>query len=198
MTKFLITAARRSLNKTFFTLCSDGNHLRPSYHTMLSRQRVTEGRRCALWSGLVLAICSTVLTRCSAFTALSRDHARSQLHRRLSSIQSNEKDPLFDTIMRFELKHELLRAADEFQVLQQREMIAKTAAEEEKYAKSRWFGRKGRHKERIGGELKMSVRNCYEIRLTIFKNCCCVARQVFMVLKVLRRLRLTWARREKR
>lgn len=90
---------------------------------------------------------------------------RSQLHRRLSSIQSNENDPLFDTIMRFELKNELLQAADEFQVLQQREMIAKAA--EAKLGKSRWFGRKGGNRERIGGEF-MSARNCYHIRFIVF------------------------------
>ena len=162
---------------------------------MLSSQRATKGRRRAWWSGLVLVICSTVVSRCSAFTALSRNHVRSQLHRRHSSIQSNENDPFFDTIMRFELKQELLRAADEFKELQQREMSAKAA--EEKRGKSRWFRRKRGKGGRIGGEIK-SVRNSGTIRLIVLTCFCFVSGQVCMVLKVLRRLRWTWATRAKR
>ena len=74
---------------------------------------------------------------------------RSNLHLVHLSIQSSETDPFFDTIMRFELKRELLQAADEFQELQ-REMYAMAA--EAKEGKRRWFGRQRKEGDRIGGE----------------------------------------------
>jgi N-acetyl-anhydromuramyl-L-alanine amidase AmpD len=82
-------------------------------------------------------------------------------------------------------------------VLQQREMLAKTA--EEKRGKSHWFGRKRGNGERIGGELK-SVRNSYKIRFIVFNVLlhCFVSLQVYTALKVLLRLRWTWATRVKK
>lgn len=131
---------------------------------MFSNQPASKGHYRAFWPGAVFVTAVTVFTRCNGFTAFTRNQVRSNLHIRHFSLPSSETDPFFETIMRFELKQELLQAADEFQDLQ-REMFAKAA--EEKKGKSRWFGRRRKERERIGGKLVCSVQISHQIRFII-------------------------------
>lgn len=147
--------------------------------TMFSSQTVSNGRYPAFWSGAVLVFVATVFTRCNGYTVF-RNHVRSNLHLLHFSFQSSDTDPTFDTIMRFELKKELLQAADEFQELQ-REMYAMAA--EEKQGKTRWFGRQRKDRERIGGEFVYTVRISHQIRFIVLIF---FYAQVYMVLRVLR------------
>jgi uncharacterized lipoprotein YajG len=113
----------------------------------------------------VLAVigASLLVARCSAFpisAAFSRQHGvpstslAAQSLTVSSASKPSDSDPVFDTIMRFELKRELLQSADEFQELQQ-EMFAVKAMEQEEEKKNtkrrKWF-RHGRNSDPIGGE----------------------------------------------
>lgn len=103
---------------------------------------------------------SLLVACCFAFpsAAFSRQHGGTSLAAQSLMVSSASKpsdsDPVFDTIMRFELKRELLQSADEFQVLQQ-EMFAAKAMEQEEQKKNtkrrKWF-RRGRNSDPIGGE----------------------------------------------
>lgn len=107
--------------------------------------------------GALLAVigASLLVSSCQAFTEVKI--SRNQILRTTaplaaslipSSSKPNDTDPVFDTIMRFELKQELLQAAQEFQELQQEMFAAKQ--EEKNKTKRKWFQR--RNKDPIGGK----------------------------------------------
>jgi hypothetical protein len=105
---------------------------------------------------------SLLVARCSAFTSAAFSKQRGVSSTSLaaqslmvpSATKPSDSDPVFDTIMRFELKRELLQSADEFKELQQ-EMFAAKAMEQEEQKKNskrrKWF-RRGRNSDPIGGE----------------------------------------------
>ena len=93
---------------------------------------------------LVMAV-ATLVAQCSAFgTVISRSALLS------ATAKPSDYDPVFDTIMRFELKQELLQSMAEFQQLQQ-EMFQTNSQQQQEKTKRRWVRRVKDGEDPIGG-----------------------------------------------
>lgn len=111
-------------------------------------------------SALVVIGISALVQCCSAFTSTphhgsvrtSKVPFAAQSALISSTSKPSDSDPVFDTIMRFELKQELLDCADEFQHLQQEMFAAKATEEASNKSRRNWFRRGNSKSDPIGGE----------------------------------------------
>lgn len=115
----------------------------------------------SVWNSLlaVIVTSSVVSQQGATFTSTISDHverskpsfaaAESLLFS--SAAKPSDEDPVFDTIMRFELKRELLQAAREFQELQQ-EMFAVKQQQDKVNTNPKWYQR--RNRDLLGGRFE--------------------------------------------